>query len=212
MARYTDSVCRLCRREGLKLYLKGERCYGEKCAIERRPYPPGLHGQGRQKVSDYGMQLREKQKVRRLYGVLESQFRGYYQKATRTKGVTGQALLQHLELRLDNVVYRLGFAASRAEARQLVRHGHVSIDGRKVNVPSYEVRVGEAVAIRDKSKGKEKLAAKINKTLEALGSRVVPEWLQVDEQALAGKVLSLPQREHITMPISEQLIVELYSK
>ncbi|MBZ0252116.1 MAG: 30S ribosomal protein S4 [Candidatus Methylomirabilis sp.] len=212
MARYTDSVCRLCRREGLKLYLKGERCYGEKCAIERRPYPPGLHGQGRQKVSDYGMQLREKQKVRRLYGVLESQFRGYYHKATRTKGVTGQALLQHLELRLDNVVYRLGFAASRAEARQLVRHGHVTIDGRKVNVPSYEVRVGEAVAIRDKSKGKEKLVAKINKTLEALGSRVVPEWLQVDEQALAGKVLSPPQREHITMPISEQLIVELYSK
>ncbi|MCA9771487.1 MAG: 30S ribosomal protein S4 [Myxococcales bacterium] len=208
MARYTDSVCRICRRENLKLYLKGDRCHSDKCAIERRPYPPGQHGQGRQKLSDYGMQLREKQKVRKMYGVLEKQFRHYYQKAARAKGVTGQALLRLLELRLDNVVYQLGFASSRAEARQVVRHGHILIDGKRVDIPSYQLKVGQQISVREASRAKGRFQA----VVEGGGGRMTPEWLEVDEKNYVGRVQSLPEREHITMPISEQLIVELYSK
>ena len=208
MARYVQSVCRLCRRENLKMYLKGDRCYSDKCAIERRPYPPGQHGQGRRKFSEYGVQLREKQKVKRMYGLLEKQFRGYYKKAARKKGKTGDNLLRLLEQRLDNVVFRLGFADTRAEARQIVRHGHVQVDGRKVDIPSYQVKPGQTISIREKSRK----IARINAAIEAVERRGIPGWLEPDHANYAGKVVSLPAREDITMPIQESLIVELYSK
>lgn len=208
MARYTGPSCRLCRRENTELFLKGERCYTDKCAIKRRNYPPGQHGQGRSKTSDYGVQLREKQKVRRIYGILENQFRGYFERADRLKGVTGENLLFLLERRLDNIVYRLGFASSRIEARQLVRHGHFTLNGRKVTIPSIQVKTGDVVELREKSR---KVAA-INESLEAVVRRGIPQWLELDKGAFKGSVKTLPVREDITMPIQEQLIVELYSK
>ena len=208
MARYTDSVCRLCRREGLKLFLKGERCYTDKCAIERRNYPPGQHGQGRGKISDYGLQLREKQKVKRMYGVLEKQFRGYFERAERMRGVTGTNLLVLLERRLDNVVYRLGFANSRAQARQLVRHNHVLVDGMRVNLPSYLVKVGQTVRVTEKSA----TSPLVRDALEAAARRGCPPWLELEKEAAKGRVSMFPTREDITMPIQEHLIVELYSK
>ena len=208
MARYTGAVCRLCRREGLKLFLKGERCYTDKCAIERRNYPPGEHGQARPKFSEYSVQLREKQKLRRMYGVLEGQFRRYFSMADRAKGVTGETLLQLLERRLDNTVYRIGFATSRAEARQLVRHGHFRVNGRKVNVPSYLVRAGDTVSVRDRSQK----VARIQESLELAQRRGVPDWLEITPEAFAGRVKSLPARSDLTMPINEKLVVELYSK
>ena len=208
MARYTGPSCRLCRREGVELFLKGERCYTDKCAIKRRSYPPGQHGQGRIKVSDYGVQLREKQKVRRIYGILENQFRGYFEMADRMKGVTGENLLFLLERRLDNVAYRLGFATSRDEARQLVRHGHFTLNGRKVNIPSIQVKAGDVLQLREKSR---KVAA-ISESLEGVVRRGIPQWLELDKDAFKGTVKLMPVREDITMPIQEQLIVELYSK
>ena len=208
MARYTGAVCRLCRREGLKLFLKGERCYTDKCAIERRNYPPGEHGQARPKFSEYSVQLREKQKLRRMYGVLEAQFRRYFAMADRAKGVTGETLLQLLERRLDNTVYRIGFATSRAEARQLVRHGHFRVNGRKVNVPSYLVRAGDTVTVRDRSQK----VARIQESLELAQRRGVPDWLEITPESFAGRVKSLPARSDLTMPINEKLVVELYSK
>ena len=208
MARYCESVCRLCRRENLKMYLKGDRCYTDKCAIERRPYPPGQHGQGRTKFSEYGVQLREKQKVKRIYGLVESQFRNTFANAARKKGVTGAVFLQFLERRLDNVVYRLGFAASRAQARQLVRHGHFKVNGRKVNIASYQCRVGDVVEVKERSKK----VARIGEAVEAVDRRGVPGWLELDKAGFKGTVKTTPSREDITMPIQEQLIVELYSK
>jgi len=208
LARYTGPSCRLCRREGTELFLKGERCYTDKCAIKRRSYPPGQHGQGRIKVSDYGVQLREKQKVRRIYGILENQFRGYFEMADRQKGVTGENLLFILEKRLDNVAYRLGFATSRDEARQLVRHGHFTLNGRKVNIPSIQVKAGDVLQLREKSR---KVAA-ISESLEGVVRRGIPQWLELDKDAFKGTVKLMPVREDITMPIQEQLIVELYSK
>ena len=208
MARYTGPSCRLCRREGSELFLKGERCYTDKCAIKRRSYPPGQHGQGRIKVSDYGVQLREKQKVRRIYGILENQFRGYFAEADRMKGVTGENLLFLLERRLDNVAYRLGFATSRTEARQLVRHGHFTLNGRKVNIPSIQAKAGDVLQLREKSR---KIAA-VTESLEGVVRRGIPQWLELEKDAFKGVVKALPVREDITMPIQEQLIVELYSK
>ena len=208
MARYVESVCRLCRRENLKMYLKGDRCYSDKCAIERRPYRPGQHGQARTKFSEYGVQLREKQKVKRMYGLLEKQFRGYYAAASRKKGNTGETLLALLESRLDNVVFRLGFADTRSEARQFVRHGHVRVNGRKVNIPSFLTRPGMVISIREKSRSIDRITA----ALEAVDRRSVPGWLELDKEAFSGKVMSAPAREDITMPIQESLIVELYSK
>ncbi len=192
----------------MKLFLKGERCFTDKCAVERRNYPPGQHGQGRQKMTEYGKQLREKQKVRRLYGVLEHQFRRYFEEADRRKGVTGENLLQILECRLDNVVYRMGFAVSRAQARQLVRHGHIMVNGRKVDIPSYQVKAGDTVTVREKSRN----IPFIQEALQALESRGGPRWIEVDPKAFQGVVKELPQREDITIPIEEHLIVELYSK
>ena len=208
MARYTEASCRLCRREGEKLFLKGERCYTNKCSISRRAYAPGQHGQSRKKVSEYGIQLREKQKARRFYGVLESQFSKYFDMASKKKGITGENLLQILESRLDNVVYRLGLATSRPEARQLVRHGHFTVNGQKVNIPSYLVKPGEIIAVRDKSKSSPKTQA----VREIAGSKVVPGWLEFDAENLTGKVVSMPAREDIDLPLKEHLIVELYSK
>jgi len=208
MARYTDAVCRLCRREGQKLFLKGDRCYTEKCAADRRPYPPGQHGQGRSKTSEYGLQLREKQKAKRYYGVLESQFRGYFNMASKRKGKTGENLLALLETRLDNTIYRLGFAMSRAEARQLVLHGHFLVNGRKVNIPSFLVKPGMIISIKDKSRSLDK----IKSVIEANSSRVPPKWLEYDANAMIAKVSTTPGREDIDIPIEEQLIVELYSK
>lgn len=208
MARYTGASCRLCRRENLKMYLKGDRCYSDKCAIERRPYPPGQHGQGRIKFSEYGIQLREKQKVKRMYGLMEAQFRLYFQRANARKGPTGENLLQSLELRLDNVVFRMGFADTRAEARQLVRHEHVRVNDKKVNIPSYQVRVGDKISIKERSKK----VVSIAEALEAVDRRGFPQWVEVDKKAFAGTVKSLPAREDLTLPIQEQLIVELYSK
>jgi small subunit ribosomal protein S4 len=192
----------------MELFLKGERCYTDKCAIKRRNYPPGQHGQGRSKTSDYGVQLREKQKVRRIYGLLEKQFRGYFQEADRMKGVTGENLLSLLERRLDNAIYRLGFASSRTESRQLVRHGHFTINGRKVNIPSILLKVGDVVELREKSR---KVVA-VNESLEAVVRRGIPQWLELERDAFKGVIKSLPVREDITTPIQEQLIVELYSK
>jgi small subunit ribosomal protein S4 len=208
VARYTGAVCRLCRREGLKLFLKGERCYTDKCAIERRNYPPGEHGQARPKFSEYSVQLREKQKLRRMYGVLEGQFRRYFQMADRAKGVTGEILLQLLERRLDNIVYRIGFATSRSEARQLVRHGHFRVNGRKVNVPSFLVRAGDTVSVRERSQK----VARIQEALELAQRRGVPDWVEVTPESFAGRVKALPVRSDLTMPINEKLVVELYSK
>jgi len=208
VARYTGPVCRLCRREGLKLFLKGERCYTDKCAIERRNYPPGEHGQGRPKFSEYSIQLREKQKLRRIYGVLEGQFRRYFAMADRSKGVTGENLLQLLERRLDNIVYRLGFANSRSEARQLVRHGHFQVNGRKVDVPSYLVRTGDSVTVREKSRK----VARIQEALELAQRRGIPEWLEMTAEEFAGRIKAYPTRNDLTMPINEKLVVELYSK
>jgi small subunit ribosomal protein S4 len=209
MARYTGAVCRLCRREDMKLFLKGERCYTDKCGYERRSYPPGQHGQSRRrKRSDYGEQLREKQKVKRIYGIAERQFRGYYHKATRMKGVAGENLIQLLERRLDNVVYRMGFASDHAEARQLVRHGHFTINGKKVDIPSYLIRSRDIVNVRESSQK----IARINEALSAVDRRGVPQWIDLDKDGFRGTVRQLPSREDVTLPIREQLIIELYSK
>ena len=208
MARYTDARCRQCRRERMALYLKGDRCYTDKCAIQRRNYPPGQHGQGRGKISDYGLQLREKQKVKRMYGVLEKQFRGYFERAERMRGVTGTNLLVLLERRLDNVVYRLGFANSRAQARQLVRHNHVLVDGARVNLPSFLVKVGQGIQVTEKSR----TSPLVRDALEAAARRGCPPWLELEKEAAKGRVSMFPTREDITMPIQEHLIVELYSK
>ena len=209
MARYTDAVCRLCRREGIKLFLKGAKCFSDKCPIEKRNFAPGQHGKDRKaKVVGYGLQLREKQKTKRIYFTQEGQFRNYFEKAARKKGVTGEVLLQQLERRLDNVVYRMGFAVSRRQARQLVRHGHVAVDGRKVNIPSYEVSQGEEVSIRENSKKVPVLEI----AKEFASHQPVPTWLEIDRDNYKGRVLSLPKREDIQLPVNEQLIVELYSK
>jgi small subunit ribosomal protein S4 len=208
VARYTGSVCRICRRENLKMYLKGDRCYTDKCAIERRPYPPGQHGQGRVKFSGYGVQLREKQKVKRMYGLLEGQFRSYYHRAAAAKGKTGENLLQRLELRLDNVVFRMGFADTRNEARQLVRHGHFTVNGKRVNIPSLMVKPGNTVEVTEKSRK----VLRISEALETVDRRGVPQWIELDKKAFKATVKSVPNREDLTMPIQEQLIVELYSR
>lgn len=208
MARYTGPVCRLCRREGEKLYLKGDRCYSNKCAIDRRNYPPGQHGQNRRKQTEYGLHLREKQKVRRIYGILERQFRRYYDKAARKKGITGENLLQILETRLDNVVYRMGIGASRPQARQLVMHGHITVNGRKVDIPSYEVRVGDVIAVAEKSRDLDIVKGNV----EAARGRSVPEWLDVDLDNMTARVAALPTREQIDIPVAENLIVEYYSR
>jgi len=209
MARYTDAACKLCRRENQKLHLKGDRCYTGKCALSRREgLMPGQHGQSRRKLSEYGVQLREKQKVRRYYGVLESQFEKYYEMAEATKGVTGENLLSLLERRLDNVVYRLGFAMSRPEARQLVSHAHFTVNGKKVNIPSILVKTGDVIEVREKSRALDKFKT----TVEANASRVAPKWLDVDRDKMSGKVLALPAREDVDFPVEEHLIVELYSK
>lgn len=208
MARYTGPSCRLCRRERLKLFLKGERCYSEKCAVDRREYPPGQHGQSRKKYSDYDVQLREKQKVKRIYGVMEQQFRGYFEEANRQKGITGENLLLILERRLDNMVYRMGFASSRNEARQLIRHNHFEVNGKRVNIPSYLMRAGDVIELKEKSRK----IAKVQESLEGSSRRGVPRWLEVDKDNLKGKVVALPAREELTMPINEQIIVEFYSK
>ena len=206
MARYTGASCRQCRREGMKLFLKGERCYTDKCAIVTRNYAPGQHGQGRKKVSGYGLQLREKQKARRIYGVLEGQFRTYYEKADHMKGITGENLLMLLEMRLDNVVYRLGYGASRNEARQLVTHGHFLVNGKKVDIPSYRVSVNDVVSVCEKSRGTEKF-----KTF-AENPKTLPKWLEANVENYEGKVVAVPAREDIDVPVNETLIVELYSK
>ena len=208
MARYTGAVCKLCRREGKKLYLKGERCYTGKCAVERRAYAPGQHGQSRKKATEYGLQLRAKQQAKRYYGIQEGQFYKYFLMAERKQGVTGANLLRICESRLDNVVYLLGWANSRAEARQLVTHGHYKVNGNKVNIPSYLIKAGDEIAIKDKSKDSDKIKA----VLETNGSRPVPQWLDLNKEALTAKILALPTREQIMVPVEEHLIVELYSK
>lgn len=208
MARYTGAVCRLCRREGQKLFLKGERCYSEKCSVGIRGYAPGQHGQGRKKSSEYGMQLRAKQTARRFYGVQENQFHHYFEIAERKQGITGDNLLKILESRLDNVVYRVGFASSRAEARQLVGHGHFEVNGKRVDIASYLLRAGDVVSICEKSRGSEKIKA----VVEANSARPVPQWIDVDREQLTAKVIALPTREQIEAPVDEQLIVEFYSK
>ncbi|MFR9192967.1 MAG: 30S ribosomal protein S4 [Anaerovoracaceae bacterium] len=206
MARYTDANCKLCRREGQKLFLKGERCYSTKCAIERRNYAPGQHGQARKKQSEYGLQLREKQKAKRIYGVPETQFRNTFEKAENKKGQTGENLMIALETRLDNVVFRLGFAASRKEARQLVTHGHFTVNGKKANIPSMEVKAGDVIKVKEKSQSSPKF-----KEIKEM-SITVPSWMTVDVEKLEGKVVAMPRREDIDTPIAEHLIVELYSK
>ncbi len=206
MSRYTDASCRLCRREGQKLFLKGERCYSTKCAIEKRNFPPGQHGQGRKKVSDYGLQLREKQKAKRFYGLQETQFRNLFDKAARKKGITGENLLILLETRLDNVVFRLGFASSRKEARQLVTHGHFTVNGKKVDIPSYEVKAEDVIKVKEKSTNSPKF-----KEIKDMAI-TVPSWMTVDVEKLEGKVVALPARGDIDTPVAEHLIVELYSK
>jgi small subunit ribosomal protein S4 len=208
MARYIGPVCKLCRREAVKLFFKGERCFTDKCSFDRRPYPPGQHGQRRIKFTEYGIRLREKQKVRRIYGVLERQFRRYFAEADRTRGVTGENLLSMLERRLDSVCYRLGFATTRADARQLVRHKHVLVNGKSVNIPSFQVKPGDKVSIREKSRPK----GRIGLGLEAVERRGVPEWLELDKENFTGTIKTAPNREEITLPIQEQLIVEFYSR
>ena len=209
MARYTGPVCRLCRREGTKLFLKGTKCTSDRCPLEKRNFPPGQHGKDRKaKIVGYGLQLHEKQKAKRMYFTLESQFREYYEKANRSSGVTGEILLQQLERRLDNVAYRLGFASSRRQSRQIVRHGHVEVNGRKVNIPSYQVQVGDEIKIREGSKAMTVLES----STEFASHQQSPQWLAVDHKNLSGKVLALPKREDVNLPVNEQLIVELYSK
>ncbi len=208
MARYTGAVCRLCRREGQKLFLKGERCYSEKCSVGIRAYAPGQHGQGRKKSSEYGLQLRAKQTARRFYGVQQNQFHHYFEIAERKQGITGDNLLRILESRLDNVVYTVGFASSRAEARQLVGHGHYEVNGKRVDIASYLVKAGDVITICEKSRGSEKIKA----VVEANSARPVPQWIDVDREALSAKVINLPTREQIEAPVEEQLIVEFYSK
>jgi len=209
VARYTGPACRRCRRENLKLYLKGDRCYSDKCSFERRAFGPGQHGQARfRKVSDYAIQLREKQKVKNIYGMLEGQFRNYFHKADLQKGITGENLLIMLESRLDNTIFRLGFASSRKQARQLVRHNHVQVNGRKVNIPSYLISVDDVITIKEKSRTNSYLV----ESMEAVARRGIPTWLELDKDAFKATVKALPNREEITMPIQEQLIVELYSK
>ncbi len=209
MARYVGPVCRLCRREGMKLFLKGERCYGEKCAIERRNVPPGQHGKGRRaKLRGYGLQLREKQRVKRMYGVLERQFRRYFEEADRRKGITGETLLQLLESRLDNVVYRLGFATSRSQARQLVRHGHFHVNGRRADIPSFSLRAGDKVSVKSTS-AKNPV---IQYAMEEVKGRGIPEWLELDTEGRVGRLAAIPTKEQLNLPVQEQLIVELYSK
>lgn len=209
MARYIDPVCRLCRREGIKLFLKGDRCYTDKCAIEKRSYPPGQHGSGfRQKLSEFGQQLREKQKVKRIYGVLEKQFRRFFEAAARKRGMTGETLLGLLEKRLDNVVYRMGFAASRAEGRQLVKHGHLLLNGKRADIPSMLVKVNDVVTVRERSRK----IAQITNAMEAARRKGTSSWIQLDMDNFAGKIVGEPKREELTLPIQEQLIVELYSR
>ncbi|KAB2951390.1 30S ribosomal protein S4 [Heliorestis acidaminivorans] len=208
MARYNGPVCRLCRREGTKLYLKGERCYTGKCAVDRRTYAPGQHGQGRKKVSEYGVQLREKQKLRRIYGILERPFSNYFDKAERQKGITGDNLLRLLERRFDNIVYRLGFARSRNEARQLVLHNHFTLNGKKANIASIQLRVGDVIQLKEKSKD----SPIFQEILAALGQKTAPAWLELDVNTLSGRVLALPNREDIDTNVQEHLIVELYSR
>lgn len=208
MARYIGPVCRQCRREGVKLYLKGDRCYSDKCAFSKRSYAPGQHGQGRKKVSEYGIQLREKQKARRTYGVLEGQFRTYFDKADRQKGITGENLLVLLERRLDNVVYRLGFGSSRNQSRQLVRHGHFTVNGHRVNIPSYQIKAGDVIQVKESSKE----SPIMKEMAEGIASKTVPAWLELSAADLSGKVVRYPNREEIDIPIQEHLIVELYSR
>ncbi len=208
MGRHTEAVCRLCRREKDKLYLKGDRCYSDKCAVVRHAYPPGEHGQARQKFSEYGMQLREKQKARRIYGVMERQFRRYFKEADRRRGVTGEILIQILESRLDNVAYRLGLGRSRAEARQLINHGHFEVNGRKVDIPSYLIKVGDIIAVRENRKSK----PVFKEISEDRGQQGTVDWLEVDHEKLQGQVLRMPQRDEIDVPVTEHLIVELYSR
>ena len=208
MARYTGSVCRLCRREGTKLFLKGDRCLSGKCALDKRPTVPGQHGSGRKNVKEYGLQLREKQKAKRYYGVLENQFKGYFEKAEKTEGVTGENLLSLLERRFDNVIYRIGLADSRKEARQLVTHGHFRINGKKVNIPSLIVRAGDVITLREASRSSEKFKALI----EGLETRITPKWIELDKAQVVAKIAALPQRDDVDFPFEEHLIVELYSK
>jgi len=208
LARYTGAVCKLCRREGMKLFLKGERCYKDKCGFEKKPYPPGQHGQGRKKISDFGLQLREKQKVKRLYGVLEKQFRRYFDKATRMEGITGENLLQLLERRLDNIVYRAGFAGSRKEARQLVKHSHFLVDGKKADIPSFLVKPGMVIEVREKSQD----ISRIKDCLDTADGRGVSEWLGLEKSNFKAVVNRLPERDDVGYDIQEHLIVELYSK
>jgi len=208
MARYTEAQCRLCRREGAKLYLKGDRCYSGKCAVDRKSNPPGMHRQSRKKVSEYGVQLREKQKTRRIYGVLEKQFRNYFEKAERQQGITGENLLRLLERRLDNIVYRLGLGSSRVEARQLVRHGHFTVNGRKVNIPSFLTRIGDVIEVREKSKE----SPKIKEMIERAAEKAPPAWLEYEPEPARGRVIALPARDQIDAPVQEHLIVELYSR
>ncbi|MCF8019144.1 MAG: 30S ribosomal protein S4 [Firmicutes bacterium HGW-Firmicutes-2] len=208
MARYTGAVCRLCRREGDKLFLKGERCYTAKCAMERRPYAPGQHGNRRAKVSEYGLQLRTKQKAKRIYGVLETQFRNYYETAAHQKGITGENLLVLLEMRLDNVAYRAGLGRSRTEARQIVRHNHILVNGKKVNIPSYQVKVGDVITVKEKSQSTQGM----KNIIETTASRSVTEWLDADLENFTVKVTAKPERDQILIPVEETLIVELYSK
>ena len=209
MARYTGPACRRCRRENLKLYLKGDRCYSDKCSFERRAFGPGQHGQARfRKVSDYAIQLREKQKVKNIYGVLEGQFRNYFHKADLKKGITGENLLIMLERRLDNTIFRLGFASSRKQARQLIRHNHIQVNGRKVNIPSFLISVGDVITVKEKSRTNSYLV----ESMEAVARRGIPTWLELEKDAFKATVKALPNRDEITMPIQEQLIVELYSK
>lgn len=208
MARYTEAKCRICRREGAKLFLKGDRCYTDKCAHERRPYAPGQHGRIRKKMSDYAVQLREKQKTRKMYGILEEQFRDYFKRADMQKGVTGENLLSALERRLDNTIYRLGFATSRNQARQLVRHGLFTLNGRRVNIPSLQVKVGDVIEVRERNRQ----SPIILEAQQVIARRGSPAWLEVEGEKLKGKVIALPTREDVQFPINEQLIVELYSK
>jgi len=208
MARYIGPACKLCRRENMKLFLKGDRCYTDKCAFDRRPYPPGVHGQRRNKPTEYGVRMREKQKVRRIYGILERQFRCYFANADRQKGVTGDNLISALERRLDSAVFRMGYAATRTDARQLVRHRHLQVNGKSVNVPSYLLKPGDKITLREQSKG----LARVQLAMETAGRREQPEWLDFDKNSLTGTVRALPNREAVTLPITEQLIVEFYSR
>lgn len=208
MARYIGPSCKLCRRENMKLFLKGDRCYTDKCAFDRRPYPPGVHGQRRNKPTEYGVRMREKQKVRRIYGVLERQFRRYFASADRSKGVTGENLINALERRLDSAVYRMGYAATRIDARQLVRHKHIHVNGKSVNVPSYLLKPGDKITLREQSKG----LKRVQLAIETAGRRETPDWVDFDKNSLTGTVRALPNREAVTLPITEQLIVEFYSR